>query len=144
MDIIKIKTAVYNVLTFPMTLYKKKWLPPYEHVGWPPKEWVCDFEEASDLIFKKLCEEKPCLIGRYGSNEFLCMEYYMKHIHPFWFLRNVWPFWVNKSIKNSMTQNAGFFTKEGNRGYSKFADLYFESAKQVDVLACWFKNQKVS
>ena len=67
----------------------------------------------------------------------------MKYSHPFWFLRNVFPFWVKSSVLKAMKENAGFFSPDGYKAYSQFADLYYESAKEVDILACWFKNQEL-
>ena len=136
------KKIIYNVLSCPIKFYRNIYIPEFSHVGEPPKEWITDFDEASDLIYNYLNDNSPCLIGRFGSVEFMCMENFMKKKHPFWFLRNYFPFWVDSSITRSMKENAGFFTDESYRGYSKFADLYFESGKQVDVLACWFKNQQ--
>ena len=143
MDLLKIKTSIYNLLTFPLTWYRSKYIPPYEHVGWPPKSWIQDYDEASDMIYHILDNDEPCLVGRYGSNEFSCMENFMKYSHPFWFLRNVFPFWVKSSVLKAMKENAGFFSPDGYKAYSQFADLYYESAKEVDILACWFKNQEL-
>ena len=72
--------------------------------------------------------------------EFMCMINFMKHKHPFWFIRSFLPFWVNSSIIQSMKENAGFFSPNRYEGFCDFSDLYFNSGKQVDILACWFKN----
>jgi len=128
---------------FPLTWYRNKYTPPFEHVGWPPEEWVKDYDDASELISQYLKKEAPCVISRYGSNEFLCMENFMKQTHPFWFLRNIFPFWVESSLIKAMRNNAGFFSPDGYKAFSRFADLLYDSAKQVDVLACWFKNQEL-
>ena len=98
MDFLKYKIVLYDIMTLPLSLYRNKYIPSYEHVGWPPKGWIQDYDEASNLIYHILDGEKPCLIGRYGSNEFSCMENFMKYSHPFWFLRNVFPFWVKSSV----------------------------------------------
>lgn len=143
MNLLKVKIAIYNLISFPLRWYRNKYIPPYEHVGWPPETWVTDYEKASDLIYRLLDKDQPCCIGRYGSNEFLCMVNCMKHSHPLWRFRNFFPFWVPSSVFSSMKQNAGFFSSDGYKAFSRFADLYYESAKEVDVLACWFKNQKV-
>lgn len=143
MSLLKAKIAIYNLITFPLRWYRNKYIPPYEHVGWPPEEWVRDYEEASDLIYGLLESESPCCVGRFGVTEFLCMENFMKRSHPFWFLRNVFPFWASSSITNNMKELSGFFSPDGYRAFGHFADLYYDSAKEVDILACWFKNQKV-
>lgn len=143
MNWLSIKILLYNILTFPLEWYRNKYLPPYEHVGWPPKEWISDYDEASKMIYSLLCNESPCLVGRYGANEFTCMENFLKYLHPFWFLREIFPFWVKTSVKKAMSSNAGFFSPDGNKAYCQFADLYYDSAKEVDMLACWFKNQRV-
>lgn len=143
MNQIELKTAIYNIITYPLTWYRNKYIPPFEHVGWPPEKWVRDYDEASDLIYGFLDGDKPCVIGRYGSNEFMCMWNFMKGSHPFWGLRNIFPFWVDPSLIKSMKENAGFFSPDGYGAFSKFADVIYASAKQVDVLACWFKNQEL-
>ena len=137
------KIILYNIISFPLTWYKNKYIPPYEHIGRAPDNWIKDFDEASDLIFHYLENDNPCCIGRYGSNEFSCMLNFMKRSHPLWRLRNLFPFWVPSSVISSMKQNAGFFSPEGYSAFSRFADLYYKSAKEVDVLACWFRNQEV-
>lgn len=144
MEIRTFKIIVYKILTFPLAWYRNKYFPSYAHVGWPPEEWVRDYDEASQLIYDLLNKNEPCVIGRFGAVEFLCMENFMKHRHPFSFMRSILPFWVDTSIIRSMKENAGFFTTRGGySAYSKFADLLYDSAKEVDVLACWFKNQEL-
>lgn len=143
MNWLTFKIAVYNILSFPLKWYRNKYVPLYCHVGWPPKEWLTDYEEVSELIYGLLVNNTPCLIGRYGANEFQCMVNFMKNSHPLWFLRNIFPFWAESSNLVAMNNNAGFFSPDGYKAYSRFADLYFDSAKEIDVLACWFKNQEV-
>ncbi len=143
MDSLRIKSFVYNLASYPLLWYRKKYLPPYEHIGWPPEEWIKDYEQASQIISELLSSDKPCLVGRYGANEFQCMMNYMKDIHPLWFLRKYHPFWVDHSLVKAMKENAGFFSPEGNKAFCDFADLYIESAQKVDILACWFKHLDV-
>lgn len=140
---IKIKQNIYNIVASPLIWYRNKYLPPYYHFKKPPKGWISDFDEASNIIYDLLCSDEPCLIARYGSNEFMCMENFMKGKHPFWFLRNIFPFWVNKSLIHSMVNNAGFFSPDGYKAFSKFADLLYQDAKLADIVGCWFKNQEI-
>lgn len=46
MDKLYCKTIIYKILVSPLTWYRNKYIPPYEHVGWPPEEWIRDYEEA--------------------------------------------------------------------------------------------------
>ena len=59
--------------------------------------------------------------------EFMCMINFMKHKHPFWFIRSIFPFWVNTSIIQSMKENAGFFSPNRYKGFCDFSDLYYNS-----------------
>lgn len=144
MDLLALKVLIYNFLTYPLTVYRGKYVPPYEHVGETlPQEWPSDYDEVSDMIYKCLSQDKPCMISRFGVTEFQCMENFMKGHHPFWWLRNIFPFWVHKSVISNMTQLSGFFGSQGYKSYSEFADMLYDCGKQTDILACWFKNQSI-
>lgn len=103
-------------------------------------------QEASDLILKKLNEDKPLMVARFGAVELSCIINYIfinRNI-----LKNIlnvlrgYPYFLkfNKNVKFSMTNNAGFFpSTEAN--LKKFSELYLDSAKGIDILVSWMRHE---
>lgn len=103
---------------------------------------IIDYEEAQSTILSLLETGNPCLISRFGSVELSCYTNYRKGGHPFWWLRKTKPFWRNDYALFEMQNNAGFFN--GNhKAYCDFADLLYDSAKQIDILGTWMENEKI-
>jgi len=109
------------------------------------KEHVnCTGDEASDLISKRLNEDKPLMVARFGAVELSCIINYI-HIKGNLFknISNVLsghPYFLNynKSVQFSMTNNAGFFPSTKDN-LDKFSKLYLENAKNIDILVSWMK-----
>lgn len=80
-------------------------------------------EEESDIIYKKLCENKPILICRYGSNELFTMRNY--------FLDK--GLYFSKSLKKAMCDCAGFYPAT-NKNMIKFAKMQHELRNEIDIL----------
>jgi len=99
-----------------------------------------DLDTINEQIKNMLISDSPCMIGRYGSVEFECMLNFMKGRHPFSCLRSFFPFWIKNSVTESMNNNAGFFS-ENYKDYCKFADLLYDSAKEVDLLGSWLVEE---
>ena len=68
---------------------------------------------GNDLIREQLTKDEPCMICRYGSNEFY------------------------KSIKNKMSVGAGFFPAT-SKNLSRFSEEFLNLQKNIDILAIWF------
>lgn len=96
----------------------------------------------SDIIFKTLSADKPCMIARYGSNEqrivanYLAIKSgkkeYFKAIcgkQPFW--------WWDKFVRKDFTSIAGFFPDE-TPFLEKYSERMIDDAKSLDVLLTWF------
>ncbi len=78
-------------------------------------------ETGEDLISEKIMSGKPFMLTRYGTSEFRCL-FGEKDLHPLCFY-------------------SGFFP-EDSKLIPKFRRLYFESSKQIDLLAVsLYKNQ---
>lgn len=86
---------------------------------------IMDNEQTAYFMSKLLINDKPCLVSRLGSNELKTLEYAHKKI-PF-----------TQHTKHVMINNAGFFPSD-DVNLNKFANLYFESIKEVDLLGIWF------
>lgn len=101
---------------------------------------IDDYDEAQNCILTLLKSGGPCMISRFGSVELSCYINYRKGGHPFWWLRKSKPFWRRDQTLCEMHNNAGFFNGS-NKAYSDFADLLYDSAKQVDILGSWMENE---
>jgi hypothetical protein len=101
---------------------------------------------ANDLIYKKLIDEEPCMIARFGAFELNCVVNYLgiKNQHKSYksFIMNQTPsWWWDKTLIQHMKTNAGFFPiKIGN--LEKFCELMLEDILQVDILGSWLKEER--
>lgn len=102
--------------------------------------------DASDLILKKINEDKPLMIARFGAVELSCI---INHIYIkgtiFSNILNVlngYSYFLkfNNSVKYSMTNNAGFFPSN-EADLRKFSELYLKCAKDIDILVSWMKHE---
>jgi len=97
---------------------------------------------VSDIIYKALTNDKPCMIARYGANEQRIVANYLSIVNPH---KNVFnsiigrkPFWWwNKMLCKELKSNAGFFPNDTSH-VEKFSRLMLEDTKQLDVLLTWF------
>lgn len=103
---------------------------------------IINYDDAQSTILSLLETGKPCLISRFGSVELSCYTTYRRGGHPFWWLRKTKPFWRRDEDLFEMQNNAGFFNGD-HKTFSRFADLLFDSAKQIDILGTWMENEYV-
>lgn len=106
------------------------------------KNCITDYNETQQSILTLLESGKPCMVSRFGSVEFSCYINYRKGGHPLWWLRTVKPFWRKDQVLFEMQNNAGFFNGT-HKVYSEFADLIYDSAKQVDILGTWMECENI-
>lgn len=101
-------------------------------------------QSASDYIKEKLISNKPCMIGRIGSNELKATLNYLDIISNHGIVSNstkyirseIGPFWWDDEIKILMRNGAGFFP--ANAEYlEKFANMMLSDLHNVDVLGSW-------
>ncbi len=97
-------------------------------------------DESNGCIYELLCGDKPCFIGRLGSNELECMvEYYyvLNRAHG-------GTDSYHDNLKLVMKQGAGFFPTE-DKYLDEFARIYTDNLRNIDfVWTMWlsrFENQ---
>jgi len=121
--------------------YRQLYMPVFK-IREDFKNCITNYDDAQHCILTLLESGKPCMVSRFGNVELSCYINYRKGGHPFWWLRSSHPFWRNDQTLYEMQNNAGFFN--GNhKAYSKFADLIYDSAKQIDILGTWMENESV-
>lgn len=85
-------------------------------------------EHVNQMIYTKIMDNKPFMIGRYGSTELVTM-------------RNV-EFALNNKIKSSMNQLnewSGFFPNDIKYA-DKFVDTIRNASKECDIFGMWFNQ----
>jgi hypothetical protein len=109
-------------------------------------ERVEDADLASSIIYENLNNDKPCMIGRFGSNELLCLVTYLgvkennKNIFSY-ISGESQAWWWNEQNLVNMNTAAGFFPPLINE-FERFSELLFEDISQINVLASWLPAEK--
>jgi hypothetical protein len=104
-------------------------------------------EYANNLIYEFLIADTPCMIGRLGSTELLCMTNYVgvKTNNKSWkdYIKgNSYPWWWEKNTLLQMQNWSGFFpANEANA--EVFSELMIANMKQLDVLGSWLNEEQV-
>ncbi len=98
-------------------------------------------EKASDLIYRLLAQEKPCMIARFGAIELSTVVNYLsvrQTKHSVWrFIKDMEPqWWWDLDLISHMQSNAGFFPATIDK-ICQFSELILQDIKEVDVLASW-------
>ena len=103
-----------------------------------PSDFNISDDEASEMIFSLLTDNKPCMIARYGSfelNTCLMVESYQRRNHSYikYIKGEECGWWWDERLAKLMENNAGFFpaTKEMLAVYK---DRMFEDTKYLDLL----------
>jgi len=99
-------------------------------------------ERISDIIFKTLSADGPCMVARFGANEQRIVANYLSIVNPhksivkavtgripFW--------WWNKQVRKDFTELAGFFPDK-TAYLEQYAQRMIEDTKSLDVLLAWF------
>jgi len=102
-------------------------------------------DKASEMIYKLLTDDKPCMIARFGSTELAAIINYLGVVskkHSVWkFITGEQPeWWWNPNVLHQMQQWSGFFPPT-HENVEKFCEMMLEDAKQVDILGSWIKNE---
>lgn len=110
-----------------------------------PLPCICNFEEASNIIYEQLSSEKPCMICRFGSTELSTVQNYLGVINPnhsvIKFIKHEQPaWWWNSGIIEKIRDYSGVFPSSAEM-CAKFAQLMLEDMKQVDVLGSWCRDE---
>lgn len=101
---------------------------------------------ANELIYQKLMGDKPCMIGRFGSTEMLCLTNYLgvkeKRAKNYsgYIKSQSPPWWWEKSTIIQMQQWSGFFPGEIDM-IEQFCELMLKDIPLVDILGSWLKQE---
>ncbi len=108
-------------------------------------ECIQDADLASEVIYETLTSDKPCMIGRFGSNELLCLITYLgvkennRDILSYISGKSSAWWWNEQNLVN-MNVVAGFFPPT-IKNFEHFCQLMLEDIPQVDVLGSWLMGE---
>ncbi len=109
-----------------------------------PFEIISDFDAASEIIYDKLIQDKPCMIGRFGAEELGNTVIYMSVIsekHSAWkYIRGEeaqW--WWNDGLVHLLKVSCGVFPINENT-LQRFGALMLKDAQELDVLGVLGKD----
>lgn len=112
-----------------------------------PNEMLIDDEEASNILYEVLMDNKPCMIARFGSFELNTILNARdvqsgKHQYIDYIKGKNLGWWWNLKLLNHMENNAGFFpiTEDNILKYSK---RMFEDITQLDILGSFARNERL-
>lgn len=106
---------------------------------------IVDPEIASDIIYKCITAEAPCMIARYGGSELYSVTNYLG-VQRGW--RGAWDFirakqdpwwWIKGRLKN-LSNNAGFFPIE-EWALKRYSELLLSDTRDLDVLASFCRGE---
>lgn len=107
-----------------------------------------DPEFANKIIYDLLCADKPCMIGRFGSNEiettvFTRNRLFYKYDLPNYArgISDIW--WYPENTVNRMYYNAGFFSPTLEQ-LDKFGEEMMKAMPLIDVLGSCAKKKDIS
>ena len=104
-------------------------------------ERIEDANMASDIIYQKLMDDKPCMIARFGAFELNTVVNYLgvrnpKHSYFKYLTGKQGQWWWNESLLSYMQTNAGFFPAT-HKNAERFGELMLRDSREVDILGSW-------
>ncbi|MBO6240523.1 MAG: hypothetical protein J6O61_06725 [Butyrivibrio sp.] len=100
---------------------------------------------SNKRIHDLLCSERPCMIGRFGSNEIECTVFARNRMYYKYDLLNyargksdIW--WYPDNLIERMYNNAGFFLPI-DKQFDLFGKEMIAAMPLVDVLGSWCKEE---
>lgn len=100
---------------------------------------------ANKKIYDLLCSDKPCMIGRFGSNEIESTVFTRNRKYYKYDILNyargksdIW--WYPKNTISRMYYNAGFFSPTTEQ-LDKFGEEMMKAMPLIDVLGSWCKEE---
>lgn len=127
---------------FPTSI-RKRYIKLFPPAVLKPLKYDKDPDHVSEIIYKTLLSDKPCMIARFGAVELECVVNYLgvrnKNIlnyiqgkgEPWW--------WTNSTLQH-MCNNAGFFSIS-DKNLRKFSELMMQDMPLVDILASWLQDE---
>lgn len=135
-----LKEIGYKILKKAYTTIK-----PSSLVGGRNWKMFSNKEYSNQLIYNLLINEEPCMIGRIGSTEMLCILNYLGIQQNKGVLRYIqgkaFPSWWEKSTLNQMQNWSGFFPNTGDNA-AQFSKMMLEDMEQVDLLGSWLNHER--
>lgn len=105
-----------------------------------------DPDSVSDILYKTLIDDKPCMIARFGANELSCMVNYQGTQSPHNIIKYTTgkqpAWWWNKSLANKMILGAGFFPATPVN-LAHFSQMMIDDLQSVDILGSWLSDEKI-
>ena len=100
-----------------------------------------DANVASDIIYKSLISDKPCMIARFGAFEISTVVNYLgvknpQHSCINYIIGKQDQWWWNDKLLSYMQSNAGFYPATYENAI-RFGELMLQDAKEVDILGSW-------
>ncbi len=101
---------------------------------------------SNELLYKYLIADNPCMIGRLGSTELLCITNYVgvksesKNIIKY-IKGGAFPWWWEKSTLKQMQDWSGFFPATEINA-EKFSELMLQDMQELDILGSWLNQEK--
>jgi hypothetical protein len=102
---------------------------------------------ANELIYNYLKVDNPCMIGRFGANEMLCLANYLgvkqnKYKTIIGYIEGKTPaWWWEKKIMDNLHLFAGFFPNKIDY-IEKFCELMLNDITEIDILGSWLKQER--
>lgn len=102
-------------------------------------------QPVSNLISSMIERTEGVLITRFGSVEAETLLRYLEMQSRFSriqriisFVRGeIGPYWWDATIRSQLFNNAGFFPVDDDESLDRFAKIYLECCRQIDVLGVW-------
>lgn len=93
-----------------------------------------DVKDANVLLQKRLCDDKPLMVARFGAVEIKCLIYSYFTPPPPLYTGINWP--LKKYVYQCMRNNAGFIPIN-DKSLRQFKDLMLADMNELDILCSW-------
>lgn len=104
-----------------------------------------DPDKASEMIYKLLASDKPCMIARIGATEMNAIVNYLginEKSHSIRkFIKGEQPeWWWDSNTMTQMQRWSGFFPPT-SENLQRFGKMMIEDTKEIDLLGSWLNNE---
>lgn len=134
-----------NLSIFTLKVLRKLYTKTFGDSQLPPLQREENPDKISDIIYKLLMDEKPCMIARFGAFELSTIINYIgvkQGRQPFFkYIKGEVPkWWWDEQLIKFMNTNAGFFPPTQEK-IKQFCELMLEDTKEVDLLGSWLREE---
>lgn len=138
------KNLYYSILTMLHKMYCKTITKENLHIT--PKDIGIDAQTTSNIIYKLLMNNNPCMICRFGSTELSTIAVYKEALSenhdPIKYIKGDIPaWWLTKHQAEHIQTYSGFFPAT-EEYVTKFTQLMLNDTKYIDILGSWFSYEK--